>query len=425
MHKILTIINELQKQPKKQDGAVLMVMLMILVVGASALLLNSLNNSSMKALRDQKTAEALAQAKDALISYAINSENSGPALSARPGNFPCPDRDAPGAAGYGDEESSCSSGGLTSIRRLPWKSLSIAEPVDGDGEPLWYVLSDNFRKATSIINSDSVGSLQVYDRDGTTLLTPLGAEAVAIIFAPGVALSGQNRSTNIATCPMTSTSMQENLCASNYLETSNSRNNASSTGPFITANKSNAFNDRMIIIRARDFMPSIEKRIAKQLLKILDNYRIANTFYPYPASLGSCTNNTNCNSLDTNCRGRFPYSSQITIPPVTPNWSGSYALPKTPSSNWFVDNFWYRVIYYSVGTSSLAATPAGCSLTLDVSAASKSTLLIMPGTPQAGITRNYPNSNLNWYFEDTENTNLDDIYVTPSINSNDQLYALP
>ena len=46
MCKIFNIINELQKQPKKQDGAGWMVMLVILVVGASALLLNSLNNSS-------------------------------------------------------------------------------------------------------------------------------------------------------------------------------------------------------------------------------------------------------------------------------------------------------------------------------------------------------------------------------------------
>lgn len=407
MDNILNKINVLQNYCHRQRGAVLMLMLVILIMGAAAMLLSSLNSTTPRLARDKVTADALVQAKEALISYAISSENTG-ATTARPGNFPCPDRDAPGAIGYGDSESSCSSGGGTSVGRLPWKSLGIKELLDANGEPLWYVLSDNFRKSAGIINSDTLGTLQVYDRDGVTLLTPQGSEAVAIVFAPGNVISAQQRSTDI-----------EKTTVSNYLDTAYGHNNASSTGSYIAADKSDLFNDRLIIIRTRDFIPAIEKRIGKELKAILENYKTANGVYPYPATYNSCKDNMTCTSNPMICRGRFPHTALPVI------WSGNYIMPITNGSAWFKDNQWYRVIYYSVGTSSLATPPAGCNPNLDISGSNKAGLFFMPGTPTGSVTRTYPNSILSWYLDDVENQNLDDIYVTPTTNSNDQLYVLP
>lgn len=392
---------------QSQRGAVLMVMLVILILGAAAMLLNALNNTAPRLARDKVTADALAQAKEALIGYAVNSENAGNP-TARPGNFPCPDRDAPGTMGYGDSESSCSSGGGTSVGRLPWKTLGIKEPIDANGEPLWYVLSDNFRKSVSIINSDTRGTLQVYDRDGITLLTPQGSEAVAIVFSPGSVTGVQQRN-----------SVTNKTAASNYLDTANGHNNASSTGPFIAAEIGNTFNDRLIVIRTRDFIPAIEKRIAKSLKLILENYKTAIGVYPYPATFSSCQDNVTCNSNPMICRGRIPQTAQPA------NWAGNYIMPVTGGSAWFKDNEWYRVIYYSAGTNRLASAPPGCSTTLNVSGNNTAALFFMPGTPFGNITRTYPNNNLFWYLEDTENNNFDDNYISPSINSNDQLYALP
>lgn len=382
-------------------------MLVILTMGGTALLLNSLNSMTPRLARDKITADALAQAKEALIGYAINSENAGN-TTARPGNFPCPDRDAPGTLGYGDAESSCSSGGGTSVGRLPWKTLGITELFDANGEPLWYVVSNNFRKSATIINSDTLGTLQVYDRDGVTLLTPPGGEAVAILFAPGAATGSQQRS-----------SVTEKKTSSNYLETGNGINNATSIGPFIAADKSDSFNDRLMLIRTRDFMPTIEKRIGKSLQTILSNYRAANGVYPYPADFSSCKDNTTCTSNPMICSGRLPYIAQ----PV--NWVGSYVLPITASSAWFIDNQWYRVIYYSVGTDRLATAPAGCNATLNVSGNSTAGLFFMPGTPLASVIRTYPNNILSWYLDDAENQNTDNIYISPTSSSNDQLYTLP
>jgi len=406
MHDLFTKIR-LYSRLRKQRGAALMVMLVILIIGATAMLLHSLNSTTLRLEREQITADALAHAKEALISYAISSENTG-AATARPGNFPCPDTDAPGTAAYGSEQGSCSSAGGTTIGRLPWKTLGIPELLDADGEPLWYAVSNNFRKSTSIINSDTLGTLQTYAPDGSTLLTTLGSEAVAIVFAPGRIIGTQQRSSNT-----------DKTTASNYLDTANGFNNATSTGPFIAADKSDSFNDRLMIIRTRDFIPIIEKRVAKELISILENYRSTNGTYPYPAPFSSCKD-VSCTSNPTICRGSLPYTALPT------NWGGSYALPKAGVSDWFVNNYWYRLIYYSAGTNRLAMAPPGCSATLNVSGNSMAALLFMPGAPLGNVVRTYTApKDLTLYLEDTENNNMDDTYVTPTSNSNDQLYALP
>ncbi len=384
---------------RSQRGAVFIVMLVVMVLGAATILVSSLSKATLQIDRDKKTAEALAQAKEALISYAISSENAG-GSTARPGNFPCPDSNAPGTSGYGNEEANCSAG---AIGRLPWKTLGIPELLDGNGEPLWYALSTNFQKLANRINSDTSGTLQVYDRDGTTLLTPQGSEAVAIVFAPGVALGNQQRNT-----------ASDRTAPSNYLDAANGRNNATIGGPFITADKSASFNDRLMIIRTRDFIPTIEKRVAKELQTILENYRADNGTYPYPASFSSCYNSSTCDSNAFICRGRLPYNAQ----PV--DWGGDYSLPSTGSSPWFANNRWYRVIYY-------VPHQFGCSSPLHVDGNNASALFFMPGTPLGSVNRssNYPNNNLSWYLEDAENLDSDYNYVTPTPNSNDQLFVLP
>lgn len=394
--------------PGQQCGAALMVMLVIMVIGALTFLVSSLNRPGMQLERDNITTAALAQAKEALIAYAVNSENAGGA-TARPGNLPCPDTDAPNTSGYGDENTSCVTG---AIGRLPWKTLGIPELLDGEGEPLWYALSGNFRKSASRINSDTSGTLQVYDRDGSTLLTPPGSEAAAIVFAPGKVAGNQQR--NSAT---------DKTITSNYLDAANGRNNAIINGPFIAADKSVSFNDRLIIIRTRDFMPTIEKRVAKELQTILQDYRAANGVYPYPAPFGSCSSGSpSCDSDTDICRGRLPYTAE----PV--DWGGSYALPTTAGgSPWFIANRWYRVIYYTAGTDRLDSSPSGCNHNLHVDGNNTAALFFMPGTPLGSVNRssNYPNNNLSWYLEDAENQNMNDNYVTPAFNSNDQLYTLP
>lgn len=384
-----------------------MLVLVVMVLGMAAFWMSALSTSALKTARQEITSLALARAKEALIAYAVSSENvNGGATPARPGNFPCPDTDAPGSAGYGDANELCAAG---AIGRLPWKTLGLPELLDEAGEPLWYAQSGNFRKTATVINSDSKGTLQVYDRDGSTLLTPAGSEAVAIVFATGAIAGNQQR--NTAT---------QKTTATNYLDSANGRNNATLNGPFIAADSSDSFNDRLLVIRTRDFMPIIEKRIAQELKTILENYRAENGVYPYPAPFATCKSLSNCISNTALCRGRLP----ATALPV--DWNGSYALPfAAGGSSWFVTNLWYRAIYYSAGTGRLASSPSGCNAVLNVSGNSTAAVFFMPGSPLGNVTRSYANNNLAWYLDDAENQNMDDNYVTPTATANDQLYALP
>jgi hypothetical protein len=391
---------------QRQRGAALMIMLVIMVMGIATFFVSSLSTVALQIQRDQKTSDALAQAKEALIAYAITSENTG-SVNARPGNFPCPDTDAPGTSGYGDENAvpMCAAG---SIGRLPWKTLGIPVLVDGDGEPLWYAISGNFRKSVgSIINSDTKGTLNVYDNSGISLLTPPGSEAVAIVFAPGKIVSLQVRN-----------SASDQITASNYLDSGPSAiNNSTINGPFIAANKTDTFNDRLMIVRARDFMPAIEKRVAKEVIAAFSKYMLDFGKYPYPANFSSGTCGGTCNSDSSVCRGLLPRAASTPAPTSMSDWS--YAFP-----TWFFSNHWYQTIIYSAGTNRLASAPTGCNPNLLVGTAVTPALFFMSGTPLGSYTR--PSfTSLSYYLEDTENNNGDDNYVIPSATSNDSLYSLP
>jgi hypothetical protein len=181
-----------------QAGVVAVLLLVILVMGSLYALLSGVNTATaeLQQKRDDVTAVALKQAKEALIAYAAT-------RPARPGALPCPDLDNNGIAGgagfYGNNSEAIPGGihgGFTcpnagrQIGRLPWVTLGLPDLRDASGERLWYVMSGNFRNdGSQIVNSDTPGQLSVAG------VAP-AAGVVAIIFAPGQQLAGagQNRS---------------------------------------------------------------------------------------------------------------------------------------------------------------------------------------------------------------------------------------
>lgn len=304
----------------KQRGAALMVMLVIMVIGSAAFLVSSLSRPGAQIERDRITIEALAQAKGALIAYAVS---RGDVVGTRPGDLPCPDTDAPPPPGtinnnYGAAEGSCTAG---AIGRLPWKTLGISELVDESGEPLWYAISGNFRDANDNpppINSDTVGSLDVYDNDGTTLLTPAGSKAVAVVFAPGKIIGSQQRS-----------SASGKTTATNYLDTGpNSRNNA--TGPFISANKTDTFNDRLIYITTDQLLPAIEKRVAGEIKNQLNAYYSAWHAFPFAAVFNDPSNPLNFVGQASTYYGLLPIGNDS---------GGASTLPwnTSPAPNFYIN----------------------------------------------------------------------------------------
>lgn len=294
----------------------MLVMLVILVMGITTVFITSLSGTALQNRRIQSSADALAAAKEALIGYAVT---YGDTNTAKPHGFlPCPDSD--GSAGANEEGSSesCGSTNVNKLGRLPWRTLDLPALFDGAGECLWYAVSGNYKSTRTyppLINWDSPGQLHVYDSNGTEV-SP--GEIVAVVIAPGAVLSSNaDRAGSAApTCG-------GNFNAPAYLESDNlhatSYNNSDgASGKFIlphehrdaNGNITLSVNDQFIFITRQDIWHGIQKRIARQAKKCLDDYAsdATNTSHKYPwaAQLTDTTTSPNrTGTLDVRF-GRFP-----------------------------------------------------------------------------------------------------------------------
>lgn len=206
---------------RTQGGAALLIFLVLLVVGGLTYLVNSFSPETIEARRVQQTHAALAQARDALIGYALKYRDEE-ASQGRPdrmyGYLPLPD-----LGSSRNQNTSCTLEGCdantptgitfdangimpTVIGRLPWRTLGTEPLRDGHGECLWLIVSSlHARKHRSMpppvlppMNWDTLGQLDIIVANGTSALTSALASAhdrpVAVIFAPGPPLHGQDRS---------------------------------------------------------------------------------------------------------------------------------------------------------------------------------------------------------------------------------------
>ncbi len=172
-----------------QGGAALLIFLTIVVLGGAYLLVSALKSSRLETGRERKTAQVLAEAKDALLAYArLYPEQYG---DMPVGFLPCPDLDGDGSA-----EAVCGSKGQSAIGRLPWRTLKLPPLRDGDGECLWYAVSGTYKYNPKYdLSSDSDGLFVVRDANGNTVLGGSSAsQAIAIVFAPGRPINNQDRS---------------------------------------------------------------------------------------------------------------------------------------------------------------------------------------------------------------------------------------
>jgi hypothetical protein len=422
-----------------------LLVLVILIVGFAAAFYTFVDHTSSAIERDKITADALAQAKVGLIGWSAARTPSTsalipPGLNARPGELPCPDID-----NSGTDSGACVAG---AIGRVPWKSLGIPEPKDSSGETLWYAIAGPFRNSSmssAPITSNTLGNMTVYLGSNASTLT---SQAVAVIFAPGAALGTQVRSTtSTMACTAPLGTIARNLCASNYLETAGGINNATINGPFIQAQSSPTFNDRVLVITTADLMPLVEQRVAREMIAYLNNYRSTTSFYPW-ADLGDGNSNGAEGSFAYN-RNRFPCGTALFY-----DW-GRLTAPVTPSlPNWLKNGCasltgWAGVIFYSVATNRLHNSGTGCApwpnctaSTLTITNASGNTatqcntnspptctsqvvtpgsadlLLITPGAWDGSTTQTWSTTGwttISGYFEDSENSNNnDDNYVVPT-----------
>ena len=204
---------------------------------ASALNLTSAGNSNE---REDRSMSALRKAKTALIAYAASEQWQAykGQTTNQPGGLPCPDINDTGAS-----PGICSSA-AGRVGRLPWATIGSEDLRDASGERLWYAVSSNFYKnASNIINSDTPGLLTV------TGAAP-ASNVVAVVIAPGGALSGQDR-----------IALHNDPAA--YLEgvTPSTPDYGFST----VAMPSGTANDRLLVITQADLMAAVEPVVAARI----------------------------------------------------------------------------------------------------------------------------------------------------------------
>ncbi|MEK6210714.1 MAG: hypothetical protein AABM64_10185 [Pseudomonadota bacterium] len=441
-----------------QRGQAMIFVALLLLLGVSAVIYtsSSLTSVSIANRQAEQTAKTLAQVKEALIGWSSSRNPATDGVNARPGELPCPDINP--LNGYDD--GSCVA---EALGRVPWKSLGIPEPKDGAGETLWYAIAGPFRNynmSSAPITSDTLGNLTVYQGSSGTTLT---SQAVAVIFSPGAPLGTQDRdSSTTALCASTGTTIARNLCATNYLDTASSINNATPTAnasppSFIQAQSSSTFNDRVLAITNANLMPAVERRVAREMISILQSYKAATAKSPtYPGGVYPWTDRSNGDSNDWN-HNRFPCGTALPV-----NWNttvpSSSPSTNTPSLPLWLTNGctnpvtgWTSVIYYAVARNRLENSGAACTNCTDatltatnssnrvadlcpttgttcsstvVSSGSADLILITPGAATASPRGNWPAADfspITGFFEDAENSgNNNDIYVVPASTNYDR-----
>jgi type II secretory pathway pseudopilin PulG len=251
---------------KAQLGGALIIVVVILLLAASGALFSLLDGRSVKIERDKKTAAVLAEAKLALIGFAIGKTPVNEA-----GYLPNPDFHLSPIIAEGSQVGVAAATDITVLGKFPWYSLNTPPFKDGWNECLWYVVSgrNKANPQTAVLNWDTLGQIDVIDDGGNTLASNLAA----LIVSPGRALAGQDRSLVAADTPQCGGSYDAiNYLdaydathaiagAVNYFATSTNHRQAPNTNSkvFVLAQNSD-YNDRFVFVTIDDIFRPLMRR---------------------------------------------------------------------------------------------------------------------------------------------------------------------
>ena len=427
---------------RRQRGAIALALMLMLGVLIGVLVISFARSVQVNNAADTRSTLAMAKAREALLGYATIYRDTHP--NEVFGYFPCPDT---GTGTEGQAASSCGGTDITVVGRLPWKTLDLGPLRDASGECLWYAVSGNFKnnpKTSDLLNRDTNGLIEVMAADGSGYIAGASPtqRAVAVVFAPGAILPGQDRSLATTNPP---TVCGGNYNAANYLDTDtfNSIDNATPASVsntltrFIAAQNSDltpasadAFNDQLMVIFAEDvFARHVELRtdfegyltdpltgLLRKSADCLANYGRSNDsgitykYLPWaaPLDLSIFGNSSYYNDSAGMLSGRLPrtvYTSANTSPNTTANYFAIPLLDEARCPGWNnVDEFWENWkdhLFYAVARAHRPDTTAAsdddpCSITecIDVIDAAGTTrtnmaaIVIFSGARLAGQIRN-------------------------------------
>ena len=348
-------MQKLNQANTKQKGATLIIFAIILVLAALAYLIKMFDPVALQVTRDEKNAQFLARAKQALIGHSVSRAGAG----ERPGDMPMPDYFASteSPADYdGTADSGCInslnavtglpliatsaivSGVLTPranvrcLGRLPWRTIGLSIPDatqnDTAGIMPWYAVSANLVDPTcaklinpKLVNLPYGGAclsdvalshrwLTVRDSSGNVLSN----QVAAVLMLPNGIGSGQLRPTiplggvanylDSVTVPVGCAAP----CVSGTYSNGDFDNDYIIPPPFILGSTAN---DRLVYITIEELMRAVERRATQEAAMQLKRYYTysnavaTNRFYPYAATLGDVNNAC----VDANTAGLIPISA--------------------------------------------------------------------------------------------------------------------
>ncbi len=373
-----------QRCRRRQEGAVLMLMMLALLVATVAIFVGHARDGLLERHAAARTSRVLALAREALMGYAVQQ-------ASRPGGLPCPDVDNDGL------DDPLGTGCASRLGRLPWRTLGSGDLRDGSGERLWYAVSASLVGTAGILNSNTAGGLSV---DGA-------AGVAAVIIAPLGPVDGQVR--NAATVNSVTA----------YLE----GDNASSGDDAYASSGPAPFRDQLLPLAQDDLMRVVERRVMGEVRSRLQAYYALNGYYPYAASFGDgpayyCDQGVR--------RGHPPLAIGAAFTPASGSACLGAADWPTPWPAWFTANDWASVLYYTVAAPCAPGTTA-CGgagglltvTTLPPPGNDKHALLIAGGAPRSGQAR--PPLGVADLLEGAENTDGDDVYEQPAPGSGNDL----
>lgn len=401
----------------------MLILVFMIALAFSSYLVIGLGSESLKREREQRTAQALADAKAALLGWSL-------AHPEYPGIMPFPDRNADGDY---DGNSDCVPAMALNyshlIGRLPNANQTApcigalqnglsGSFVDGEGEPLWYAVSRNLIRTTvagavvinpSIINTPPFNWLIVRDKNGQII----SSRVAAVIMAPGRVIGAQNRAGGLAgPAAYLDSAVVSGVPYSNADYTIPNESFIMAEDMQHVANphpvyaQPYQFNDKIIFITVDELMLALEQRAIREARNALNAYYLAsdanpaNRYYPYAAMLGD----PNHACADVTSAGMLPLNSALATC-THPNVGMNAFLP-----NWFIESQWQDYIYYAVSNDCSFATPgclAGGNLAVGAQV-NVNALLISSGAALVGQLR--PSNNLVDYLDSIENTDGDNAF---------------
>ncbi|MFZ2854471.1 MAG: hypothetical protein WAZ34_10230 [Rhodocyclaceae bacterium] len=239
---------------RAQRGAALLLFLAGILLATTYAVISQLSAPQQENARQTSTSAALAEAKDALLGFALSYREGH--TNQGFGFLPCPDTNNDGQA-----EANCGLADVSVAARLPWQTLGLSPLRDGNNECLWYAVSGSAKDnpKTAAFNWDTPGQFIVQDAAGTAMA---GATAhdrpLAVILAPGFVLGTQSHAS------AGSTECRGSNAMSDYLEEASVSADASATSTIRLSTADSRVvgsnNDRGLWIGSKELFERIKKR---------------------------------------------------------------------------------------------------------------------------------------------------------------------